>query len=83
MLRGYAGLTFGGVELVLEAVHTTADGCKLLVTHGDAFDGVVLYARWLAFLGDKPGLWTSSARMGAAPPTICPPLSGPWPRICP
>jgi len=23
------------------------------VTHGDSFDGVVLYARWLAFLGDK------------------------------
>lgn len=53
MLRDYAGLTFGGVELVLEAVHTTADGRRLLVTHGDAFDGVVLYARWLAFLGDK------------------------------
>lgn len=52
MLRDYAGLTFGGVELVLEAVHTTADGRRLLVTHGDSFDGVVLYARWLAFLGD-------------------------------
>ena len=53
MLREFAGLTFGGVELVLEAEHTTADGRKLLVLHGDAFDGVVLYARWLAFLGDK------------------------------
>ncbi len=53
MLRDYAGLSFGGVELVLEAVHETADGRKLLVTHGDAFDGVVLYARWLAFLGDQ------------------------------
>jgi len=53
MLRDYAGLTFGGVELVLEAVHETADGRKLLVTHGDSFDGVVLYAKWLAFLGDK------------------------------
>lgn len=53
MLRDYAGLTFGGVELVLEAEHLTADGRKLLVMHGDAFDGVVLYARWLAFLGDK------------------------------
>ena len=52
MLRDYAGLTFGGVELVLEAVHTTADGRRLLVTHGDSFDGVVLYAKWLAFLGD-------------------------------
>ena len=53
MLRDYAGLTFGGVELVLEAIHETADGRKLLVIHGDSFDGVVLYARWLAFLGDK------------------------------
>ncbi len=53
MLRDYAGLTFGGIEVVLEAIHETADGRRLLVTHGDAFDGVVLYARWLAFLGDK------------------------------
>ena len=52
MLRDYAGMTFGGVELALEAVHRTADGRRLLVTHGDAYDGVVLYARWLAFLGD-------------------------------
>lgn len=53
MLRPYAGMEFGGVELALEAIHTTADGRRLLVTHGDGFDGVVLYARWLAFLGDK------------------------------
>jgi UDP-2,3-diacylglucosamine pyrophosphatase LpxH len=52
MFRDYAGMSFGGVELVLEAVHTTADGRKLLVTHGDSFDAVVLYHRWLAFLGD-------------------------------
>ena len=50
MLRDYAGFTFGGVELVLEAVHETADGRRLLVTHGDSFDGVVLYAKWLALL---------------------------------
>ncbi|HWU03709.1 MAG TPA: UDP-2,3-diacylglucosamine diphosphatase [Novosphingobium sp.] len=53
MLRPYAGLTFGGVELVLDCVHETADGRRLLVVHGDAFDAVVLYHRWLAFLGDK------------------------------
>jgi UDP-2,3-diacylglucosamine pyrophosphatase LpxH len=52
MLRDYAGMSFGGVELVLEAEHVTADGKRLLITHGDGFDGVVLYARWLAFLGD-------------------------------
>jgi UDP-2,3-diacylglucosamine pyrophosphatase LpxH len=53
MLRDYAGLTLGGVEIVLEAIHVTADGRRLLITHGDSFDGVVLYARWLAFLGDQ------------------------------
>lgn len=53
VLRDYAGFSFGGVELALEAIHTTADGKRLLVTHGDSFDGVVLYSRWLAFLGDK------------------------------
>lgn len=53
VLRDYAGMGFGGIELTNEAVHDTADGRRLLVTHGDAFDGVVLYARWLAFLGDQ------------------------------
>jgi len=52
VLRDYTGLSFGGVEVVSEAVHVTADGKRLLVLHGDEFDGVVLYAKWLAFLGD-------------------------------
>lgn len=51
--RGYVGLNLGGIELVHEAVHVTADGRRLLVLHGDEFDGVVLYAKWLAFLGDS------------------------------
>ena len=53
MLRPYAGMSFGGVEIALDAIHTTADGRRLLITHGDEFDSVVLYARWLAFLGDQ------------------------------
>lgn len=50
--RDYVGLNLGGIELLPEAIHETANGRKLLVMHGDEFDGVVLYARWLAFLGD-------------------------------
>ncbi|MEI6418300.1 MAG: UDP-2,3-diacylglucosamine diphosphatase [Sphingomonadales bacterium] len=50
--RDYAGLAFGGVEIAQEVIHTTADGRRLLVVHGDEFDGVVLYQRWLAVLGD-------------------------------
>jgi UDP-2,3-diacylglucosamine pyrophosphatase LpxH len=50
--RDYTGLVFGGVELVHEAIHTTADGKKLLVVHGDQFDIVVRHHKWLAYLGD-------------------------------
>ncbi|MCG2840450.1 UDP-2,3-diacylglucosamine diphosphatase [Sandaracinobacter sp. RS1-74] len=52
VLRDFIGLGFGDIEIRPEAIHITADGRKLLVLHGDEFDGVVLYHRWLAFLGD-------------------------------
>lgn len=52
VLRDFIGLGFGDIEIRPEAVHMTADGRRLLVLHGDEFDGVVLYHRWLAFLGD-------------------------------
>jgi UDP-2,3-diacylglucosamine pyrophosphatase LpxH len=51
-LRDYTQLQMGGVELQDEVIHVTSDGRKLLVLHGDAFDGVVRYAKWLALLGD-------------------------------
>ena len=51
-LRDYTDNHFGGVYVVGEAIHETADGRKLLVLHGDAFDGVVRHAKWLAHLGD-------------------------------
>jgi UDP-2,3-diacylglucosamine pyrophosphatase LpxH len=34
-------------------VHVTADGRHLLVIHGDQFDVITRYHRWLAFLGDS------------------------------
>ncbi len=51
-MKDYVGLQFGGVSVVEDAIHVTADGRKLLVTHGDQFDAVVKYAKWLAHLGD-------------------------------
>ncbi len=55
MLRHWLpmGLEIGGVKLRSDAVHVTADGKKLLVVHGDEFDSVVRYAKFLALLGDK------------------------------
>jgi UDP-2,3-diacylglucosamine pyrophosphatase LpxH len=51
--RRYIGHSFGGVDVVEEWIHETADGQRLWVTHGDLFDGVVQCARWLALLGDQ------------------------------
>ena len=51
--RRYVEHNFGGVDVVSEAVHTTADGRKLWITHGDLFDGVIQCAKWLAYLGDS------------------------------
>ena len=51
--RHFFGHQFGGVEVVQEAIHTTADGKRLWVIHGDHFDGVIQYAKWLAYVGDN------------------------------
>ena len=50
--RDYAGRLFGGVEVVNETVHESADGKRYWVLHGDRFDGVVAHAKWLAHVGD-------------------------------
>ena len=69
MVRPFAGMHFGGVEVQRAAFHTTADGRRLMVLHGDEFDTVMLAHRWLAFVGDAlyhvaMGLnrWVNAAR---------------------
>lgn len=50
--RPYCGRHFGGIEVMAEAIHETAAGKRYLVLHGDAFDGVIATAKWLAHAGD-------------------------------
>jgi UDP-2,3-diacylglucosamine pyrophosphatase LpxH len=45
-------LQLGNIQIVNEAIHETADGKHLLVVHGDLFDGITRYHRWLALTGD-------------------------------
>lgn len=59
-LRDYCGTHFGGVELMRDTIHETADGRRFLVMHGDEFDVVVRYSKWLAFLGD----WAYEVALG-------------------
>jgi UDP-2,3-diacylglucosamine pyrophosphatase LpxH len=51
--RAFAGHQFGGIDVVQDAIHVTADGRSLWITHGDHFDGVIQCAKWLAYLGDN------------------------------
>jgi UDP-2,3-diacylglucosamine pyrophosphatase LpxH len=51
--RQFIGLDFGGIKIRDELVHTTANGKRMLVLHGDRFDGVIACAKWLAYLGDN------------------------------
>ena len=59
--RDFLDHSFGGVEVVEHAVHMTADGKKLWVIHGDYFDGVIQFAKWLAYLGDTLYDWALKA----------------------
>ena len=49
--REFAGLTFGGVEIHREYAHTTLQGKRLLVMHGDEADVVVRHHRVLSAAG--------------------------------
>jgi UDP-2,3-diacylglucosamine pyrophosphatase LpxH len=51
-LREYVDSSFGDIRLYREYEHTAADGKRYLLLHGDEFDVVTKYHRWLALLGD-------------------------------
>ncbi len=49
--RDFCGVHFGGVKVSRDAVHTTADGRRFLVLHGDEFDASVRRGRLVALAG--------------------------------
>ncbi len=50
-VAGFCG-SYGNITIQQRAIHTTADGRRVLVIHGHELDTVVQNVRWLAFLGD-------------------------------
>jgi UDP-2,3-diacylglucosamine pyrophosphatase LpxH len=63
VMRDYCGVRFGGIAIERKTVHVGADGRRYLVMHGDEFDVVVRYAKWLALLGDwgyRLALWSNT-----------------------
>ncbi|HEX7647995.1 MAG TPA: UDP-2,3-diacylglucosamine diphosphatase [Noviherbaspirillum sp.] len=53
VVRQFIDLDFGGIRIRDELIHVTADGKRMLVLHGDRFDGVIACAKWLAYVGDN------------------------------
>lgn len=45
-------LSFGNIEIVDEAEHIAPNGDKYWIVHGDDYDGITRYHKWVAFLGD-------------------------------
>jgi UDP-2,3-diacylglucosamine pyrophosphatase LpxH len=50
--REHAGGSFGNIRVENDFIHTAADGRRYLLLHGDEFDQITCYQRWLAILGD-------------------------------
>lgn len=51
-LREYIDAVFGDIAVRGDHVHTAADGRRYALIHGDQYDQVTTYARWLSVLGD-------------------------------
>ncbi len=51
VMRDYAGLMLGNVEIHDEFIHETPDGRRLLILHGDQFDGAVRCSKLVSLLG--------------------------------
>ena len=74
-VRQFIDLDFGGIRVRDGLIHTTAQGKRMLVLHGDRFDGVISCAKWLAYVGDnlytmilKWNQWLNSWRARAGLP---------------
>ena len=50
-VREFYGV-YGSLIIAPNAIHTTADGRRLLIIHGDELDTVIQNVKWLAFIGD-------------------------------
>lgn len=52
-IREYDNYVFGDIIVKTSDVHSTSTGKKLLVVHGDEYDTIAKYHKWIAKLGSK------------------------------
>ncbi|MAJ57479.1 MAG: UDP-2,3-diacylglucosamine hydrolase [Candidatus Pelagibacter sp.] len=51
ILRKFIPINLGNVEILNQLIHEGINGKKYWVVHGDQFDGIIRYAKWLSVLG--------------------------------
>ena len=51
ILRQFIPINLGNVEILNQLIHEGINGKKYWVVHGDQFDGIIRYAKWLSRLG--------------------------------
>lgn len=52
-VRDYDSYVFGGIEVKKSDYHTTVDGRRFLVVHGDEYDTIAQYHGWIAKIGSS------------------------------
>jgi UDP-2,3-diacylglucosamine pyrophosphatase LpxH len=52
-IRDYDNYVFGDIVVKLSDIHTTLQGKKLLIVHGDEYDTIAKYHKWIAKLGSE------------------------------
>jgi len=69
VLREHVGTSFGNIRVERDYLHVAGDGRRYLLIHGDEFDQVTKYHKWLAILGDhayagvvRLNMWLSRLR---------------------
>ena len=51
IIRDYDGMCFGNVKVRKHYLHSTADGRRILIMHGDEFDSVIKCSRLVSLIG--------------------------------
>jgi UDP-2,3-diacylglucosamine pyrophosphatase LpxH/glycosyltransferase involved in cell wall biosynthesis len=51
ILERFLPLALGKIRIAREHIHTTMDGARYLVVHGDGFDSISTHHKWLAVAG--------------------------------
>jgi UDP-2,3-diacylglucosamine pyrophosphatase LpxH len=56
-VRDYESYVFGDIVVKISDIHTTAQGKRFLIVHGDEYDAVARHHKWLAKIGSVGYDW--------------------------